>query len=76
MDKTIRRVTDPQEQDLETYRYWQNQPVGERLVAVCELSEAAYSFAAGFKGVSAIAGEGPERSSPRFRKAKQAAGSN
>lgn len=35
MDKTIRRVTDPEEQQMETYRYWQSRPVGERLVAVC-----------------------------------------
>lgn len=53
MDKTIRRVTDPEEQELETYRYWQSRPVGERLVAVCELSEAAYAFAADFRGNSA-----------------------
>ncbi|MGH9606125.1 MAG: hypothetical protein ACRD3N_10565 [Terracidiphilus sp.] len=53
MDKTIRRVTDFAEQDLETYRYWQSRPVGERLVAVCELSEAAYAFAADFKGAPA-----------------------
>ena len=53
MDKTIRRVTDPEEQELETYRYWQSRPVGERLVAVCELSEAAYAFAADFRENSA-----------------------
>ena len=53
MDKTIRRVTDLAEQEAETYRYWQSQPVGDRLVAVCELSEAAYAFAANFKGASA-----------------------
>ena len=49
MDKTIRRVTDPEEQELETYRYWQSRPVGERLLAVCALSDAAYEFAAAFK---------------------------
>ena len=53
MDKTIRRVTDLAEQEAETYRYWQSQPVGDRLVAVCELSEAAYAFAANFKGAPA-----------------------
>lgn len=53
MDKTVRRVTDPAEQELETYRYWQSRPVGERLLAVCELSEAAYAFAADFKGAPA-----------------------
>jgi hypothetical protein len=50
MDKTIRRVTDLEEQQMETYRYWQSRPVGERLLAVCELSEAAYAFAADFRG--------------------------
>jgi len=44
MDKTIRRVTDPEEQKRETYRYWQSRSVGERLVAVCELSESAYAI--------------------------------
>lgn len=49
MDKTIRRVTDPHgegkdEQQRETYRYWQSRSVGERLIAVCELSESAYAF--------------------------------
>lgn len=49
MDKTIRRVTNIQQQDAETYRYWQSRPVGERLATVCELSEAAFAFAAAFK---------------------------
>ena len=49
MDKTIRRVTDPEELELETYRYWQSRSIGERLIAVCELSHAAYEFAAAFK---------------------------
>jgi hypothetical protein len=53
MDKTIRRVADFEEQQAETYRYWQSRPVGERLVAVCELSEAGYAFAQGFKGAPA-----------------------
>ena len=49
MDKTIRRVTDLEEQQLETFRYWQGRSVAERLIAVCELSQAAYDFAASFK---------------------------
>lgn len=49
MDKTIRRVTDPEEQAIETYRYWQSRSIGERLIAVCEISEQAYSFARGFR---------------------------
>ena len=65
MDKTLRRVTDLREQQAETYRYWQSQPVGERLVAVCELSEEAYAFAKGFKGAPAHDDEGFQGSSSR-----------
>jgi hypothetical protein len=57
MDKTIRRITSTEEQDAETYRYWQRRPVGERLLAICELSQAAYSFAAGFRGVAGDDGD-------------------
>lgn len=53
MDKTIRKVTDLEEQQAQSYRYWQSRPVAERLAAVCELSESAYSFKESFKGVSA-----------------------
>src|ERR1019366_2940516 len=56
----------PEEQEAETYRYWQSRSVGERLVAVCELSEAAYSFAAAFKGVPADDDEGLQRPSSGF----------
>ena len=62
MDKTIRRVTDPEEQQMETYRYWQSRPVGERLIAVCELSEAAYAFAADLgNSVEPVPGRREER---------------
>lgn len=53
MDKTLRRVSDIENQEAETYRYWQNQSIGARLIAISELSQSAYSFAAAFKGVSA-----------------------
>jgi hypothetical protein len=49
MDKTLRRVTDLDEQQAETYRYWQSQSIGARMIAVSELSQAAYAFAAAFK---------------------------
>lgn len=65
MDKTIRRVIDLEEQQAETYRYWQNRPVGERLIAVCELSEAAYAFAAGFQGAPAHDARGLQGPSSR-----------
>jgi len=44
MDKTLRKVTDFEEQDAETYRYWQTVSVGERLSAVCDASLDAYAF--------------------------------
>jgi hypothetical protein len=65
MDKTIRRVIDLAEQDAETYRYWQSRPIGERLAAVCELSEAAYAFAVNFKGARANDDEGLQGSPAR-----------
>jgi|SRR6185312_8423492 len=49
-DKKISRVTDTEKQQTETYRYWRSLPVGDRLSAVWDVSEAAYSFAAAFKG--------------------------
>jgi hypothetical protein len=49
-DKTILRIDDPREQEQATLRYWQSLPLGERLSAVWDASEAAYSFAAAFKG--------------------------
>jgi hypothetical protein len=63
MDKTIRRVTDPIE-----LRYWQSRSVGERLVAVCELSEAAYSLKADFRGAAGHDDEGSERSSSHLQR--------
>ncbi|MGA2571978.1 MAG: hypothetical protein ABSF23_15815 [Terracidiphilus sp.] len=68
MDKTIRRVTDLEKQQAETYRYWQSQPVGDRLIAVCELSEAAYSFAADFKGAPTHDAQGFQGSSSRTQR--------
>ena len=67
-DKEIRRVTDPEEQEMETYRYWQSRPIGERLIAVCEVSQAAYEFAQAFKGGRAHADQkfqGPAQSTER-----------
>jgi hypothetical protein len=52
MGKTIRRVTDTEQQQAETYRYWQGRSIGERLKAVCEVTESAYAFWAAFKKVS------------------------
>jgi hypothetical protein len=57
MDKTLRKVTDFEEQDAETYRYWQSLPVGDRLSAVCDASFDAYAF----QGVRLDAGKRSER---------------
>jgi hypothetical protein len=44
VDKTIRRVTDFKEQRVETYRYWQNRPVSERIEAITEIARESYLF--------------------------------
>jgi hypothetical protein len=44
MDKTICKNPDRVAQQAETYRSWQSLPPGDRLAAVSELSESAYSF--------------------------------
>ena len=49
-DKTILKIENPRDQERATLRYWQSLPLGERLSAVWDASEAAYSFAAAFKG--------------------------
>lgn len=66
--KTIRRTPSEAEQQAETYRYWQSQPIGERLTAVWEVSAAAYAFAAAFKGVSVDDARGPERTLTRVQR--------
>jgi hypothetical protein len=70
MDKTLRRVTDLDEQQAETYRYWQSQPIGARLIAVSELSQEAYAFAAAFKGVSAHDEQGLSRHPARIQRSQ------
>jgi hypothetical protein len=40
----IRKIISLEDQDAENYRYWQSRPIGERLAAVCEVTEAAYSI--------------------------------
>jgi len=68
IDKTIRRISDPAQQQLETYRYWQSLPIGERLSAVLEVSAAAYSFATAFEGVSSHDAQGSERTLTRVQR--------
>ena len=69
IDKTIRRVADPAQQQAETYRYWQSLPIGERLAAVWTVSEAAYSFAAAFKGAPSNVVQRLERTLTRVQRA-------
>ena len=65
--RSIRRVTDAEQQQAETYRYWHSLSVGDRLSAVWDVSEAAYSFAAAFKGVPVNDAQGSERSTKRVQ---------
>jgi hypothetical protein len=71
VDKTIRRVTDPEQQQADTYRYWQSLPIGERLSAVWDASEAAYGFSAAFNGVPANDAMGCERAITRVQRSRR-----
>ena len=48
--KMILRITDPKQQEADTYRYWQGLSIGDRFSAVWDVSAAAYAFAAAFSG--------------------------
>jgi len=65
--KSIQRVTDPRRQQVETYRYWQSLPVGDRLSAVCEISIDAYAF----KGTLYDDATRPERTITRVQRARR-----
>jgi len=65
MDKTIRRVTSFEDQQAETYRYWQSRSVGERFAAVWDATRDAYAF----KGVGVSEREqGSSRTLVRFER--------
>jgi hypothetical protein len=68
MDKTIRRVPDPNQQRQESYDYWQGLPIGDRLSAVWDVSQAAYAFAAAFQGVVPHDAPGSERTITRVQR--------
>ena len=68
MDKTIRRVKDPKQQQAETYRYWQSLTVGERLSAVWQVSVDAYAF----KGVRMDDEQRSERTLTRVQRTRRA----
>lgn len=69
--RSIRRVTDAEQQQAETYRYWHSLSVGDRLSAVWDVSEAAYSFAAAFKGVPDNDAERSKRFVTRIQPARR-----
>jgi len=66
MDKTIRKVTDPRQQQAESYRYWQSIPVGDRLAAVWQASVDAYAF----KGVRVDDEQRSERTLTRVQRTR------
>jgi hypothetical protein len=70
VDKTVRRVTSPEQQQAETNAYWQSLTIGERLSAVWDASEAAYAFAAAFKGVPVDDAQGSKRAITRLQRSR------
>jgi len=64
MDKTVRKVTDPVEQQAETYRYWQNRTSSERMNATWEFTLEMYRM----KGLAQDA-QGLQRSVVRIQRA-------
>lgn len=65
MDKTIRRVTSVEDQQAETYRYWQSRTSAERMEAVAEIVKGAYYS----KGIDLDARR-PERTLVRIQRAR------
>jgi hypothetical protein len=66
--KTICKVTDAEQQQAETYGYWQSLPVGNRFSAVRDVSESA--FAAAFKGNHTNDAHGSERTITRVQRSR------
>jgi hypothetical protein len=71
LDKTIRRAPEPHQQQLETYRYGQSLPIGDRLSAVWDASEAAYAFAGAFKGAPLNDDQRPNRTITRIQRSRR-----
>jgi len=65
--RVVRKVSSVEEQEAENYGYWQSIPVGERLVAVCELTEAAYAI----RESSQNANQGHERAHPSVQRTRR-----
>ena len=64
LGRVVRKVSSLEEQEAENYRYWQSIPVGDRLVAVCELTEAAYAI----RELGQNANQRHERTHPRIQR--------
>jgi hypothetical protein len=69
-DKAIHRVRKPEQQQAETYRYWQSLPIGARLSAVWDVSAAAYAFAAAYNGASFNDARRPHRAITRIQRSR------
>jgi hypothetical protein len=65
-DRTIRKFSSHQEQQAETYRYWQSRSAGERLAAVWEATLAAWSV----KGFRYDASQRSQRTLTRIQRTR------
>jgi 2-oxoglutarate dehydrogenase complex dehydrogenase (E1) component-like enzyme len=65
-DRTIRKFSSHQEQQAETYRYWQSRSAGERLAAVWDATLAAWSV----KGFRYDASQRSQRTLTRIQRTR------
>lgn len=65
-DRRIRKFSSHEEQQAETYRYWQSRPAGERLAAVWDATLAAWSV----KGYHYDASQRLERTITRVQRTR------
>jgi hypothetical protein len=63
--RTLRRITDRDEQDAETYRYWQSRSCEEIMAAVEELTRSGYAS----KGID-LDVQGSERTLVRVQRTR------
>jgi hypothetical protein len=61
--RRVRKVTSREVPEAENYCYWQSIPVGDRLAAVCEVTEAAYAI----RKIDRDAHQGHEGVDPRIQ---------
>jgi hypothetical protein len=65
-ERSIRKFSRHEEQQAETYRYWQSRPAGERLAAVWDATLAAWSV----KGFRYDASQRSERTLTRVQRTR------